>query len=173
MVPLNHWLNSQPSTPNHIMNTPNSISPEARRMFVESLQSAVAGTSPGRDIKELFNEHAEVFANQDLVELTVLSQDGDNGTLRVLQPTPSVVSAKIKGDIEPASVEFYLTRPAGTDTIETNLLGLAKYPNSDGSWSVRFMTDPGALGCTMIFVHAEVLGVDDRVLLIGAMEAAC
>lgn len=154
------------------MTTKREISSQTLREFVRSLQSvAAADNREGGEVNKRLEALVSKPGQRNAVELTIRSTDSDNGTLRVLEPTASVVSAKINGGVEPASVEFYLTRPAGGDVVETKLLGVAKHPNSDGSWSVRFSTDRFAVSSAdTLVVHAEVIGLDNRILAIAAMN---
>jgi hypothetical protein len=159
------------------MKTDRNDHSEARRKFVVALQSLVheeracgglterlaAGTSAA--IKE---------AGVTTVELSAHSDGGDDGTLRVLEPATSTAAVKIGRDLEPQTVDFYLTRPASDGTVETRLLGSAKHPNSDGSWSVRFSTDRFAVKPDdPLVLHAEVFGPDGLLAAVAAHMPVC
>lgn len=141
--------------------------------FVEAVQKTVkraAGSSEdlARQLKDALEKNR--LADRG-VSIRVRSDDGDDGTLRVLEPTPSVVKAEVDPSLKAHSVEFYLTRPSNDGVVETRLLGIAKYPDSDKQWSVRFTTDRfGRKPQDAIVVHAEVLGLDGRLLAAGVLS---
>ena len=142
--------------------------------FVQALQKTVKKTkATRRDFDRLIQE--ALGKNKIVgrgVSLRVRSEDGDDGTLRTLEPTPSVAKAEVDPSLKAHSVEFYLTRPSDDGAVETRLLGIAKYPNSDNQWGVRFTTDRFAnSGQEIVAIHAEVLGGDGNLLAAAAIGA--
>jgi len=100
--------------------------------------------------------------------------DSDKGTLRVLEPTPSVAVATIDPAIPAQSVEFYLTRPSGGGGAETRRLGVARYRDSDHNWRIRFVTDRFAdTPQDAVVVHAEVIGVGGQLLAVAGSGGIC
>ena len=92
----------------------------------------------------------------------------------MLEPTESVVSARTKTRLAPSKVEFYLTRPAGMGVVETKLLGTVKHPNSDGSWSLRFLTDRFAVSADdAVLLHAEIFGRNGSLVAVAAGGTVC
>ena len=159
------------------MKTDRNDHSEARRKFVVVLQSLVQEQRACGDLTEGFAARTSAAikeAGVTTLELSAHSDGGDDGTLRVLEPTASTAAVKIGHDLEPQSVDFYLTRPAGDGKVETRLLGSAKHPNSDGSWSVRFLTDRFAIKPDdPVVLHAEVFGPDGVLAAVAAQNSIC
>lgn len=147
------------------------------RSFVAGIQKAVLGDRSTSAIKaRLADIEKSVFGgkHESEVELTARSYDSDVGTLRVLEPTGSVATASVRGGVPPNAIDFYLTRPVGADVAETRLLGTAKYPDSNGRWTVRFLTDRFALRPDeTVALHAEVMGEDGRLLSVSVINMPC
>ena len=150
---------------------------EARRQFVATLQSFVQGQRPTDDLMQNFvdiKSAALKEAGVATVELSTHSDLGDEGTLRVLSPTASSAAVNVDGALNPQTVDFYLTRPASGSAVETRLLGTAKHPNTDGTWSVRFTTDRFAVKPDdPIVLHAEVFGPEGRLAAVAALMPVC
>lgn len=159
------------------MKTDRNDQADARRKFVGALQSFVQEQRACADLPERFAEHKSAAikeAGVASVDLSARSDDGDDGTLRVIEPTASTAALTIGRDLEPQTVDFYLTRPAREGQVETRLLGTAKHPNSDGSWSVRFSTDRFAIKPDdPVVIHAEVFGRDGLLAAVAAHMPIC
>jgi len=149
---------------------------ERRVSFVEALQKLVRGDAH-RDLDKELRAALEKSFDRSLltpVSVRATSDDSDKGTLRVLEPTPSVAVATIDPAIPAQSVEFYLTRPSGGGGAETRRLGVARYRDSDHNWRIRFVTDRFAdTPQDAVVVHAEVIGVGGQLLAVAGSGGIC
>lgn len=101
-------------------------------------------------------------------KLSCRSRDGDEGVLRVLEPTESVVSVEVDPALAPSRVDFFLTRPAGEGRVETRLLGTANYPDTGKMWSVRFQTERYAESpFDPLLLHAEIRDFHGHLVVIA------
>lgn len=129
--------------------------------MVRQMQGLIAenkgnGDSLREDVHKIFTS-ASSDTKLGVAEVTCRSCDGDEGVLRVLDPTESMASVEVDPDLAPSRVDFFLTRPAGEGKVETRLLGTAKYPDSEKKWSVRFQTDRYAESpFDPLLLHAEI-----------------
>ena len=139
--------------------------PKQRTALVEALQDFVREAQGSR--RTLDDTQAKPLVDQRNPEmaLKVKSQNAIEGGLRVTHPSPSVVTAEIVRSINPHSVEFYITRPREDGVVETRLLGSARYRDSDGKWSARFVSERfSRKPDEPSVIHAEALGPDGRLL---------
>ncbi|WP_131618125.1 hypothetical protein [Roseivivax marinus] len=128
--------------------------------FVASLQENVSSNKSADSLRELVDDSFKGFVEAAKLSggiMSVRSKNSDEGTLRVVDPTPSIASVKIEQELEPRSADFFLTRGSGEGAAETRFLGTAKYPASNGEWQIRFDTerfisDPSE----PLVMHAEV-----------------
>jgi uncharacterized protein (UPF0335 family) len=149
--------------------------------FVEALQQTVERSSrENLERKNLQREVQDAISNafgKDFgvgVSVQARSEDADAGTLRVIEPTPSIVRAEVDPALKAQSVEFYITRPRDDAVVETRLLGIAKYRDSDNRWSVRFTTERfGRKPQEIHIIHAEVLDADGRLLAANGAGDVC
>lgn len=160
------------------MGADSEIGHDDLRKFVTVLQSVAGGmkSTESNWTSKLSEMHAATLGGKaaGALELSARSNGSDVGTLRVLEPTDSVVSARIDSGLAPDTVDFYLTRPAGEGVVETRLLGTVKHPNSDGSWSLRFRTDRFTVSPEdAVLLHAEVRGLNGGLLALRGIGTIC
>lgn len=128
--------------------------------FVADLQGYVASKDRAPNLRDWVNSSFKEFsqsANLGGGVMSVKSRNSEEGTLRVLDPTPSIVLVKVDQGLKPRSVDFFLTRPSGAGIAETRFLGTAKYPASTGEWLIHFDTDSFISDPSEpLVLHAEV-----------------
>lgn len=129
--------------------------------MVAQMQGLIAKNKVNRESleAELHETFASAFSGKKVgkAKIACRSRDGDEGILRVLDPTESTAAVDVDPDLAPSQVDFFLTRPAGEGKFETRHLGTAKYPDSDKKWSVRFQTDRYAESpFDPLLLHAEI-----------------
>lgn len=153
---------------------------QSHRRFISELQEAVLQASttgsiedgrfvsrPTDDLRsrvDAANEAIRQAAGRPRTrpELRLGSEEGngeDEIRLRVTCPTDTVVWA-IASELpdEPTQVEFYRTRSDADGTVDTQLLGIAKHPDSKGRHNVRFRTERFATRPDEnVIIHGELV----------------
>jgi hypothetical protein len=94
--------------------------------------------------------------------------------IRTRRPTPTRVTIEIpdeQGLLERAErLELFSTTRSREAWSETRLVGVAKYPDSDGRWSVEFTTGNFATRSSgHLVLHAELLGPNGALLGVDAV----
>src|SRR5262249_36491585 len=97
---------------------------------------------------------------------------GEEGSpsMRVTCPSRTTASVDIPRPLSPEVVEFYLTRPRTDGGAETRLLGVAKYKDGDGKWTITFTSERFARKPDdPLVLHAEVFGKAGRLIAARAV----
>jgi hypothetical protein len=145
--------------------------------LVSQIQAEIANFGGAPDWRSAYSggDVGPAFKGKGLAQakITCRSRDGDEGVLRVLDPTESLVSVEIDSALAPGQVDFFITRPSGEGKVETRFLGTAKYPGSDSKWSLRFMTDRYAeTPFDPLILHAEIRDFQGSLISVAVSGAA-
>lgn len=147
--------------------------------YVRALQKVAEGNKYGADlaaeIRKVTSIYSKITGQEEkpLINMQVSSEAIlGNNALRVTCPTQSVISAEVAPSVAAAWIEFYLTRPRKDGTAETKLLGVSKYQDGDGRWSLTFTSERFARNPQdAVLFHAEVLSEEGRLLAASFLGA--